>query len=116
MNASKQLIIPILIIALGITWLLNVMDLLPGIDWIWTIGLAVIGILVLAFGGSNKLSLVVGPFLLIGSICSILRQTGKLPINYEVPILVIALGVLLLIVQCLNVPNPEFVAHATEKE
>jgi hypothetical protein len=53
------------------------------------------------------MSVVVGPFLMIGSVCSLLRQLGKLPIDREVPILTIILGILMLLVQLLNLPLPE---------
>jgi hypothetical protein len=104
---AKDLIAPILGIALGITWLLNVLNILPGVDWIWTVGLAAVGVVTLMLGGINKLTAVVGPFLMIGSVCSLLRQTGKLPIDREVPILTIILGILMLLVQVLNLPMPE---------
>ncbi len=103
----KDLIAPILVIALGVTWLLNILEIMPGVDWIWTVGLAAVGIITLLLGGVNKLTVVVGPFLMIGSVCSLLRQMGKLPIDQEVPILTIILGVLMLLVQILNLPMPE---------
>jgi len=102
-----RFIVPILVILLGVTWLLNVLKILPGVDWIWTVGLAAVGILALAVGGINKLTVVVGPFLMVASVCSILRQTGRLEIDREVPILTIVLGGLLLVVQVLNLPLPE---------
>jgi hypothetical protein len=110
----KSLIAPILIIALGVTWLLNVLQIMPGVDWIWTVGLAAVGVITLLLGGVNKLTVVVGPFLMIASICSLLRQVGKLPIDQEVPILTIILGILMLLVQVLNLPMPE--AFKTPKD
>jgi hypothetical protein len=104
---AKELIAPILVIALGVTWLLNVLNIMPGVDWIWTVGLAAVGVMTLLLGGVNKLTFVVGPFLMIGSVCSLLRQLDKLPIDREVPILTIILGVLMLLVQVLNLPMPE---------
>ncbi|TVR45925.1 MAG: hypothetical protein EA425_17675 [Puniceicoccaceae bacterium] len=80
---------------------------MPGVDWIWTGGLAAVGILSLALGGINKLTLVTGPFFIVASICSILRQTGNLELDREVPILTIVLGCLLLLVQFINLPTPE---------
>ena len=104
---TKELIAPILVIALGVTWLLNVLEIMPGVDWIWTIALAAVGVITLLLGGINKLTGVVGPFLMIASVCSLLRQTGQLPTDREVPILTIILGVLMLLVQLLNLPMPE---------
>jgi amino acid transporter len=96
---NKKLIVPILTILVGVTWLLNVLNIIPGVDWIWTAGLAAIGLLCLAIGGVNKLTVVIGPFFLAGSVCSLLRQTGKLALDREIPILVIILGVLMLVSQ-----------------
>jgi hypothetical protein len=104
---TKELIAPILVIALGITWLLNVLDIMPGVDWIWTVALAAVGVITLLLGGVNKLTVVVGPFLMIASVCSLLRQIGTLPIDREVPILTIILGILMLLVQILDLPMPE---------
>lgn len=107
MAHGKRLVVPVLVILLGITWLLNVLDIIPGVDWIWTVGLAAVGILTLAVGGINKLTIVIGPFFVIASVCSILRQTGRLEIDREIPILTIVLGCLLLLAQLLPLPVPE---------
>lgn len=107
MTSRKRFVVPILVILLGVTWLLNVLKIIPGVDWIWTVGLAAVGILTLAVGGINKLTAVTGPFFIVASVCSILRQTGRLEIDREVPILTIVLGCLLLLVQLINLPLPE---------
>jgi hypothetical protein len=73
------------------------MHILPGVNWVWTIGLAAGGVFVLALGGLNKLSIVVGPFLIIASVFSLLRQRGAINVDHEVPSLVIALGALMLL-------------------
>ena len=65
------------------------------------------GILIIVVGGLNSLPVVIGPFLIIGSICSMLRQTDELSIEQEVPILTIIFGMLLLFVQILKLPTPE---------
>jgi hypothetical protein len=104
-------LIPILVIAVGVTWLLNVLEILPGVDWIWIGGLALAGILTLATGGFNKLTVVIGPFLLIASLCSLLRQVGKMPLDREVPILTIVLGGLMFLVQLLKLDAPEFLKN-----
>lgn len=41
MSKNKKLIVPIFTIVVGVTWLLNVLGVVPGVDWIWTGGLAV---------------------------------------------------------------------------
>lgn len=104
---GKKLVVPILIILVGATWLLNVLGIMPGIDWIWTVGLAAAGILTVVIGGVNKVTVVTGPFLLVASVCSLLRQTGRLAVDREIPVLVIVLGVLMLISQLSRLPTPE---------
>lgn len=104
---SKNLIVPILTIIVGVAWLLNVIGMVPGVDWIWTGALAAAGILSFAVGGLNKLTVVTGPFLIAASLCSVLRQTGRLSIDHEIPVLVIIFGVLLLIAQLCKLPLPE---------
>ena len=106
-NSGKQYVAPILIIIVGVGWILNVQGVIPNIDWVWTCSLAAVGVLTLAIGGINKVTAVIGPFLIVSSICSILRQTDKLSIEMEVPILTIALGVFLLGVRILDLPSPE---------
>ena len=48
------------IIALGVAWLLNNVGVLPAVEWVWTLGLAVTGILIVAIGGLDKATGVVG--------------------------------------------------------
>lgn len=103
----KKLAVPILIIIFGVTWLLNVKQIIPGVDWMWTVGLAVAGIFNLVFGGLNKGTVVTGPFLIVASVCSFLRQTNRLPLDNEIPVLIISLGVLMLISQLLPLPMYE---------
>lgn len=95
--------VPILIITVGIGWLLTVQQFGPDINWVWTLGLAVSGLLIL-LGGVNKFSVVFGPLLIIASLFSVLRQTDRIRFNLELPLLVIALGVLLLIAQHPAIP------------
>jgi hypothetical protein len=104
---GKKLVVPLLTILVGVTWLLNVLGIMPGVDWMWTVGLAAAGMFTLILGGLNKLTVVTGPFLLVGSVCSLLRQTGRLAVDREIPILVIVLGVLMLVSQLSNLPVPE---------
>jgi hypothetical protein len=104
---GKQYVVPILTIVVGIGWLLNVQGVFPPVDWLWTGGLAVVGILMLVIGTVDKLKGVVGPFLIIASLCSVLRQTETLSIEKEIPVLVIVLGILLIIVNVMNLPTPE---------
>src|SRR5437763_2597448 len=98
--------IPILIIVVGVGWLLTAQGFAPGINWLWTLGLGVIGILTFVISGFDKVSVVVGPFFLLASVLSVLRQTGGLRLDIEVPVLVIGVGVLMLVAQLPSVPTP----------
>jgi hypothetical protein len=103
MDMAKQLVVPILIILIGTAWLLNVLD----VHWLWPIGLAAAGIVTMAKGGINRRSVVIGPVLIAVAVCSVLRQTHRLPADQEVPILTIVLGVLLLLARLLRLPSPK---------
>jgi hypothetical protein len=108
MSAKRRMImVSVLVIALGTAWLLNTLNVISGVDWLWTGGLAIAGILVFAGKGITKFSFVVGSFLLISSISSILRQTGALQANIEMPLLFIVFGVLILISIVLPLPAPD---------
>jgi hypothetical protein len=110
MSSSKTgLVVPFLIIAVGVGWLLTTLGIAPEINWIWTLGLAVVGFLIFAASGVDKFSVVTGTLFLLAALFSVLRQTGKLQLDTEVPILVIASGVLLLVVRSPLVPVPSWI-------
>ncbi len=111
MSSGKSLLLPILLITIGTGWLLTTLGFAPAIDWIWTLGLAVVGVLTFVIGGVDKVTLVVGPFFVMTSLLSVLRQTGRIEFNVEVPILVIVSGILLLMVRSPAVPAPKWVSH-----
>jgi hypothetical protein len=117
-NSRAPLIIPILIIVVGVGWLLTAQGFVPGINWVWTLGLGVIGILTFVVSkGFDKVSVVIGPFFLLASLLSALRQTSQLSLDIEVPILVISIGVLLLVAQLHAIPQPDwFVAPPLSTE
>ncbi len=107
-NSRIHVIIPILIIVVGVGWLLTTQGIVPGVDWVWTLGLGVIGIVIFIASGFDKFSVVLGPFFLLGSVFSVLRQTGQLRLEIEVPVLVISIGVLMLIAQLPAIPAPRW--------
>jgi hypothetical protein len=114
MNTSstmKKLVAPILIIALGVGWLLTTHNVVPGVNWIWILALGVTGLLILAVGGIDKVTVVVGPFLIAATIFSILRQTGRMSVDTEVPSLVITFGALMLLAKALPFPVPRWIAE-----
>ena len=107
----KTLLLPILLIAVGTGWLLTTVGFVPGIDWVWTIGLAIVGLSAFVVGGFDKVSVVIGPLFIFASCLSVLRQTGRLHFNVEVPILVIAAGILLLIARTPAIPVPKWIVQ-----
>ncbi len=108
MNSGKtMLVVPLLLITVGTGWLLTTLGVAPDIDWIWTLGLVVIGVTVLT-RGIDKVTVVVGPFFLVSSFLSLLRQTGRLEVDVEVPILVISAGLLMLVARINAVPVPDW--------
>jgi hypothetical protein len=111
----KALIVPILLITLGVGWLLTTIGIVPQIDWVWTLGVAVIGVLAFALGGFDKVTFVVGTFFLLASLLSVLRQTGRLRIDVEIPVLVIAAGVLMLVALLPFIPVPRWVEEPKGK-
>ena len=110
-SANRTLIIPILLITVGAGWLLSTLGIAPRIDWVWTLGIAVIGCLTFVVGGFDKVTFTVGSFFIITSCLSVLRQTGRMAIDVEVPILVIATGVLLLVARHPAIPMPKWIVE-----
>ena len=115
MSSNKSgLVLPFLIITVGVGWLLTTLGVAPQINWVWTLGLAVVGFTTFAVSGVDKASVVIGTLFLLASLFSVLRQTGKLQLDTEVPILVIATGVLLLIVRSSRIPIPSWIIQGTD--
>ncbi len=106
-----HLIAPLLIIAVGIGWLLQVKHVMPQVDWVWIILLGTIGVLLPIIGKASRATLIVGPFLTVWAITSFLRQTGTITFEIQGPILVITLGLLIALVR---VFRPTRVARASE--
>jgi len=77
-SKHKPILIAVCLIALGTAWLLNNIGVMPGVNWIWTLSLAAVALVILAAAGLDKLTAVVVPLLILASIASVLRQTGKL--------------------------------------
>ena len=111
---KKAAILPLLLITFGVGWLLTSLGLMPSIDWIWTLGIGVVGVLTLAFGGVNKFTIVVGPFLILSSCFSYLRQMGILRFEVEAPLLVIVFGTLLFLAQLPSIPVPNWIVPDTK--
>lgn len=104
-KSNNDIVVPILVLAAGIGWLLNSLEWFPDVNWAWSLCLAAGGILVLLSQGLNRGTVVLGPLLLIAGLLSIARQAEILSPKVEVPCLVIAVGVLLLISRLSNLPS-----------
>ena len=105
---KKTLFVPVLLIVLGTGWLLTAMGVMPQVDWAWTLAVAAVGVLAFVLGGIDKVTVVVGPFFIVASCLSLLRQTGRMSIDKEVPLLVITAGVLLLLARINSIPAPSW--------
>lgn len=103
---GREYVVPVLVIVTGSGWLLNAQGVVPRVDWVWTCGLCATGLLTLAAGGLDRLTAVAGPLLVVSSICSFLRQTGNLPVATELPLLVTALGLFMLLARVFGLPRP----------
>ena len=109
MTASqKSLVISLLTITVGVGWLLASKGIAPHINWVWTLGMAVCGVLMFALMGFDKLSFVLGAFFLVCSGMSVLRQQSMVTVETEAPLLVIVAGVLLLLARSKRVPVPNW--------
>lgn len=108
-SSSSTLVVPILMIAVGVGWLLSTLQIIPEINWLWTAGLAAAGLLPFALGGIDKVNIVVGPWFLSASVLSVLRQSGRLSFDVEVPILVIIGGLLMIVARSPAFPSPGWI-------
>lgn len=104
-NTKSEIVVPVLLIAVGAGWLLSSYDIVPEVKWFWPLGLAAAGVLMLVVQGLNRVSLVLGPFLILGAALSALRQAGKISWEQEMPILLIGLGLLMIISKVSGLPN-----------
>lgn len=104
----KRFAIPLTVVVVGIAWLLTAHGVLPAVSWAWTLGLALAGLFSFVYLGFNTVTVVLGPFLLIASIFSVLRQTGTIPLSTELPLLFIVLGLLMFLPQLFPVPKPSW--------
>jgi hypothetical protein len=112
-SEKGSLILASVLIAVGSGWLLSNLDIFPRIDWVWTLGLAMVGGLTFVLSGYDKFSMVVGPFFLLSSIFSAGRQMGWLKAEIEAPSLIIATGVLLLLARSPAIPVPRWIGPSS---
>ena len=106
---KTPLVVSILIITVGVGWLLSALKVDADINWVWTLGLGVVGILTFVIaGGIDKMSVVLGPWFLAAALLSVPHQKNQINFNIEVAILVILLGVLIFIAQMSRIRKPHW--------
>lgn len=105
----SSLVLGILLMSVGGGWLLSSLGFIPAVDWAWSMGLAVVGVLAVALSGFDKVSIVVGGFFVLAGVLSVLRQVHVISIDVEVPILVLASGALVLVARSKAVPAPRWI-------
>ena len=111
---KSTIVIPVAMIAMGIGWLLTNHDVIPGVNWVWVLGLGIAGLRTIGLGGIAKVPIVVGPFLIACTFLSILRQTDRISIDTEVPALVIIAGALRLIAHVMPLPAPTWLGTESD--
>ena len=107
--SQASMIIAAMIVGFGVLWLLSELNWMPPFPWIWTMGLAGAGVLTLIIGGINKQTMVVGPYLMICAVFSVLRHTGRIEPRVEIPVLVIVFGLWMFVVILLGHGLPDLV-------
>lgn len=117
MNKTRmQFAFPVYIVIFGVSWLLNVLNVIPEINWFRTLSVGAVGVLILIIWDFNRLTFIIGTSVIIESICSFLIQIGKLKASSEVPILIIVIGCLLLLSQFLKIPSSNILKHINKRE
>ena len=107
--------VPLIIIATGCGWLLSSNGVMPGVDWAWVLVIGTAGILSL-ITGLNKFSIVFGPMMLLASVLMVLMQSKRIQVDLALPVLVIALGILMLVSRFSKVGNSSGEPEKTEEE
>ena len=100
--------LPIIMIALGSGALLTSLGVAPKIDWIWTLGLALAGLVTLIVAGLDRVTFVICCMCFATCVTSIMRQIGSLRMDVEIPILIIACGLFMLMARHPKLRNPKW--------
>lgn len=113
--------LPIVLIVLGGAWLLNSLQWLPEVHWLWILGLAAAGVAILALDGLTKSSVVAGPLLILAGFLSFCRQYYGLGWRFMIPIMLMSAGVLMLVARSASIPesrhfNPGFERKAQDRD
>lgn len=92
------IVIALEVIVIGLLWLLNALRVGETIDWLLLVAPGGLGILALLLFGWNKLTGVVGPFLVVYSVYDYLVVMALAPARGMWSVLLIVLGILLIAV------------------
>lgn len=114
--ATGMASLAVLIMAFGVGWLLDTLEVVEPVTWIWVALMAVSGALVMVLGGWNKLTAVGGPGLMACAAVLVLYQLDRLSAQLVGPVLVIAIGALLLLSAVLPVPWPPWMREDDRQE
>lgn len=114
-NMMKDAALPVVLILLGATWLLHTLHWLPDVHWLWVIGLAGAGVAILLLDGITKSSIVAGPLLILAGLMSFLRQQYGLGWNIEIPVMLIAAGMLMLVARAPAIPESHNLQRRSER-
>ncbi|MES2537323.1 MAG: hypothetical protein V4632_15775 [Pseudomonadota bacterium] len=101
----KDAALPIVLIVLGAVWLLNSLQLMPEVHWLWIIGMAGAGVAILILDGFTKSSIVAGPLLILAGLLSFFYQYYGLGWRFILPVMLIAAGVLMLVARSPSIPE-----------
>lgn len=101
----KDAAFPVVLIVVGLAWLLNSLDWLPEVHWLWILGLAGAGLAILGLDGITKSSIVVGPMLMLAGLMSFFRQYHGLQWRIIIPTMLVAAGVLMLVARSPSIPE-----------
>jgi len=93
------------VMVVGFISLMVALDYLPDINWVWVLTLLALAGISLA-GGINKVSFVAAGTFFAASLGSVLRQTGRVSLNVEIPVLIMFTGLLILIAMVCKLRTP----------
>lgn len=101
----KDAAFPVVLIVLGLVWLLNSLDWLPEVHWLWILGLGGAGVAIMALDGITKSSIIAGPMLMLAGLMSFARQYYGLEWRFIIPVMLIAAGILMLVARSPAIPE-----------
>lgn len=100
----KDASLPVLLITIGAAWLLNSLNWMPDVHWLWIVGLAGAGMAILFLDGFTKSSVVAGPLLILAGGMSFAHQYYGLGWRFIVPTMLLVAGLLMLLARLPRVP------------